>query len=446
MQRLILAAILIACAIPAGAQQPRASGMEAPDVAPVFSLSALAVADSIYARADSAYRKGNHAEAGRLYVEALAAGRWPWAPGMVEYNAACSFALAGKTGEALLYLERAAAAGYRSLDQVVADSDLRSLYSDPRWGWVIEEIRANRDRHRERHANPDRVRLVTSDIDLFWRAYDLAAQEVTREGKQRVFRREYVERGSSGLVDYYRAKVGSIEKLVSFIEEHPGYYAAARESTLRVGGMEAEIRNAYRRLKQLYPEAVFPDVYFVIGRLSSGGTVSPRGLLIGTEMYGVTDATPMEEISLGLRRVVSPINALAHTVAHELIHFQQPPGGGGTLLDAALREGVAVFVGDLILPGGMVPYYRTWGQAHARDVWLAFEREMEGSDWSRWIGNNQAATEEWPADLGYHVGYEIASAYYARAADRGLAIRELLRLEDPRAILRASRYGEQFVR
>lgn len=46
---------------------------------------------------------------------------------------------------------------------------------------------------------------------------------------------------------------------------------------------------AAKRLLTMFKSAVFPDVYFVIRRLSSGGTVSDAGPLIGMEMYGRTD-------------------------------------------------------------------------------------------------------------------------------------------------------------
>ena len=44
-------------------------------------------------------------------------------------------------------------------------------------------------------------------------------------------------------------------------------------------------------------------------------------------------------------------------------------------------------------------------------------------------------------DIGYWVGYRISGAYYARAADTRAAVRDLLELRDPEAILRASGYA-----
>lgn len=44
-----------------------------------------------------------------------------------------------------------------------------------------------------------------------------------------------------------------------------------------------QCRAAFMALKYLYPKAVFPNVYFVIGRFNSGGHSNPKGLIIGCQ-------------------------------------------------------------------------------------------------------------------------------------------------------------------
>ncbi len=65
---------------------------------------------------------------------------------------------------------------------------------------------------------------------------------------------------------------------------------------------------------------------------------------------------------------------------------------------------------------------------------------MDGTDCRDWIANNDRARPDWPAALGYYVGFRIARAYHARAADKRAALADLLRLRDPKALLRASGY------
>lgn len=56
---------------------------------------------------------------------------------------------------------------------------------------------------------------------------------------------------------------------------------------------------------------------------------------------------------------------------------------------------------------------------------------------SHWIYNG-VGSPAWPDDLGYWVGYRIAQAFYLRAPDEKLALRELLLMKDPQDILNRS--------
>ena len=169
------------------------------------------------------------------------------------------------------------------------------------------------------NADPDAAKIVTEDLPRFWEAFDKAAPEFKAEP----FDKLYLSRATPGLHDFVKARIDNAEKLAATVRKAPKYYASIRESTLRIPAAEPQIRAAFHALKKLYPDAVFPDVYFVIGRLTSGGTTSDRGLLIGAEMYGRTAETPTDELSEWLQQVLAPVEDIPHIVAHELIHFQQ---------------------------------------------------------------------------------------------------------------------------
>src|SRR5262249_11107102 len=111
--------------------------------------------------------------------------------------------------------------------------------------------------------DPDAARLITTDIPNFWQAYDKATPQNLAE----ILERDYLQRGSPGLKDFQRLRIRDAETLAKAINAYPKYYASIRESTLRVASMEKRIRAPFYALKHLYPEAVFPDVYFLIGRL-----------------------------------------------------------------------------------------------------------------------------------------------------------------------------------
>lgn len=54
------------------------------------------------------------------------------------YNLACSLALTGNNDEALNNLEKAIDLGYDNIKHIENDSDLKSLYNDPRFKELIE--------------------------------------------------------------------------------------------------------------------------------------------------------------------------------------------------------------------------------------------------------------------------------------------------------------------
>lgn len=289
------------------------------------------------------------------------------------------------------------------------------------------------------HEHPDSARIVADDVARFWAAVDAS----TDADRAAALQRMYLDRGTPGLQDMTILRIGSAESLVESMKRFPGYYRAARASTLRAGEFEPQIREAFRRLEALYPEAVYPDVYFVVGNLSTGGTTSGRGLLIGTEVYARNEQTPDEELLPFMRASFGPVERLPHIVAHELVHYQQDYAGGSTLLRQVLVEGVADFVAELISGQHINPAAHAYADAHEREIWCEFRGQMHGTDTSKWLYNGSSSGDR-PSDLGYNVGYRIARAYHARAADKRQALRDMLRIQDFGAFLRASGYGERF--
>ncbi|HEX2187996.1 MAG TPA: DUF2268 domain-containing putative Zn-dependent protease [Longimicrobiaceae bacterium] len=289
------------------------------------------------------------------------------------------------------------------------------------------------------HAHPDSARIVAEDVARFWAAVDAS----TEADRAAVLQREYLDRGSPGLQDMTVLRIGSAESLVESMKRFPGYYRAARASTLRAAEFEPQIREAFRRMEALYPEAVYPDVYLLVGNLSTGGTTSGRGLLIGTEVYARNEQTPDEEMLPFMRASFRSVEALPEIVAHELVHYQQDYARGNTLLRQALVEGVADFVGELISGAHINPAAHAWADAHESGLWCEFREQMHGTDTSNWFYNGARATDR-PADLGYNVGYRIARAYHERAADKRRAVRDMLKIQDFDAFLEASGYDARF--
>ncbi len=273
------------------------------------------------------------------------------------------------------------------------------------------------DSARASHADPDSARLVTSDVALFWKAVDRAGPDSLEWALQH----EYIEKASIGVHDFIPGRILSAKELAKQFRASRDRYEASRASSSRVGEATPAIRAAFRKLKELYAPAVFPDVYFVIGRFNSGGTSSDHGLLIGAEMYDDPSKLP------GI-------------VSHELIHFQQAPHLRATLLNQSFAEGSADFVGEMIsganINGGDQFQYDL---AHEHELWTEFSVRMDGTDYTGWLYGKPPG--ERPADIGYFIGYRVASAYFTKASDKRKALADIIRGENVKALLAASGYN-----
>jgi hypothetical protein len=292
-----------------------------------------------------------------------------------------------------------------------------------------------------------KARLVTSDIPNFWRVFDRASLQDAAE----LFQHEYIDTGSPGLQGFLRARIMNGRALAATVAAHPKYYAAIRENTLNLDRrpeIKAAIQASFRKLLEIYPDAIFPDVYFLIGRMNSAGTTDGgKGLLIGVEMNARDDATPLDELSNWERAVTGQMENLPHIVAHEVVHIEQRRanatrgfGGKETLLAKALDEGGADFIGELISGGIINRVQRAYGEEHEQALWEEFRAAMHGSDTSHWLYEGDRAQGR-PADMGYYEGFKICEAFYRRAADKREAIRRILSISDPEALLKESGYG-----
>lgn len=199
----------------------------------------------------------------------------------------------------------------------------------------------------QQNHDPEKAKLITTDVDHFWSAYDLARPE----DKLDVFERAYFDKASPGLKDFMQARDLSPCTLWDSINKRPNYYAHLRESTSKLELQSNTVRSNFIRLKEVYPPAVFPDVYFLVGKMNSAGTTSDNGLLISVDMYGRTSKTDESELDQWYRVVLRPVEDISLVVTHELMHFQQHYAQGteaGTVLKVSVTEGSADFVAKLV--------------------------------------------------------------------------------------------------
>lgn len=272
---------------------------------------------------------------------------------------------------------------------------------------------------RQGAAAPEHARLVTSDVVRFWDIFDRSS---TQEELARLLEDEYLQHGTDALRDFIPYRILDADSLAAMVTRRRRTYEAARARSLEVVEMERAIRAPWFALEYLYPEAVYPDVYFVIGRFNSGGTVSSAGSIIGAEMLPEPPEVPW-------------------LVTHELIHFQQPPvpGNGRTLLAQSIREGAADFIAELATGRAPSGPYMAYGLANEPQLWREFREVMHGYEYGGWLYAGEHDGR--PADLGYFIGYRIVEAFHARSPDTRQAVREIITATDFEDLLRHSGYG-----
>ena len=267
---------------------------------------------------------------------------------------------------------------------------------------------------------PD-IRLT--DVESFYALYDASAGKPSASQLQ-----AYIDEGSDGFRAFAKMRNTTGERIALAIEKQPEVFVRARQCAAALPAAKTRLSAALKRLEELYPEATLPPVTIAVGRGKPVGTADKNGVMIGLEALCATDfMNPDVE------------DRFVHVIAHEYIHVQQSrfsaEDAQENVLKAALMEGGAEFVGELI--SGSVGYAHLPAMVQGREK--AFETEFEGdvdevAMGSKWLYNHPG-TAEWPADLGYWIGYRIAKSYYRQAKDKRQALRDIIELRDAKALL-----------
>jgi hypothetical protein len=402
-----------------------------------LTLTASAQTAEIFnKKGDSSYYAKNYKLAAESYLKSAALAEFKPQNINTYYNAACCYALLGDKEQAFKYLQLSVDNGYNNIEHLKKDTDLDTLHTSPQWARFIaikKRITSSSD--------PLKAKLITSDITNFWDAYDRAQKDTAN--RYGIYKKYYIDKGTVGLQDYFATKVYSIKNFVRGHDAKPKFYAAIRKNTLKVNEQKKQMQASFVKFKEYYPQAQFPDVYFVVGNFTSGGTSSSNGLLLGIDQECRTPDIPTGELNLWSKNNFSDLNLLPHIVAHELIHFQQDKlPRDTTLLRDVLVEGMADFLGELISGNSANLRLIQFAKGKEKTIWADFKKEIYLKRGYNWIANGNQETPDHPADLGYWVGYMICKAYYNNAADKKQAVHDILNIKDYRKFYQDSKVEE----
>lgn len=352
----------------------------------------------------------------------------------VVYNAACVYSLLKRTDDAFLKLEMLPALGYENVKWINSDTDLEPLRSDARWRPLVEKLQENLNRRKDISA----MKIVTTDIDNFWSMYDV----YKAGGKTEDINRLYFDKRSPGLDAFTKIRQVNTAEMEKVLKLYPKYIESIRENTLKLTGIKEKLKDYFLRLKDIYPDVYYPDIYFAVGCFNTGGTVSGRMLLIGSEMMCAGETSPTEELSAWLKGNIGNFENIEQIVMHESIHTLQS-SSPKTLLGASIREGACDFIASMVTGNELNSAHYVYGSKYEKGLWNEFKKEMNGTDYTRWLYSGDRSVGR-PSDLGYFMGYRICEAYYENAADKKQAVKDIIEVQDFETFFKKSGYEEKF--
>ena len=261
-----------------------------------------------------------------------------------------------------------------------------------------------------------------------------------------VLQRDYLDRAGAGVKVFTPMRIVDAHRLARVVASKPeAYRYAIKECLPRLPALRNDLKAIYLAYAGLLPERPLPAIEVVFGASNSGGTANSEMKVIGLEVACPTGSTP-EQFRTNMR------GYFAHETVHTWQGEETPQAAADPLLSQALREGVADYLTSVVT--GEVPNAGRDAWARQRESWLweEFKRDrqvmqsdseslrkpMSNPRFKRWFANCGIAPDGWPCEAGYWIGMRVAEAYVNRSSDKRAAIRKLLELNDPAAILKDS--------
>jgi hypothetical protein len=401
-----------------------------------ISFSQTAV-DSLLKLGNTFYKKKDFVKAAPIWENAAQLTENKLARNTNYYYAASAYASAKDSTNSFKCLDIAITElGFNDLPALKNDDSFLFMQENNRWKKLLSSIKPTYT------TNPKAIKVIDKDVINFWKAYDLVQRDP--EMAEKIYKEHYINNGTMALQFYYLNKIGPLSNFVHVHDIKKKYYASIRANTFKAAQLKQVYQRSFVNFKNIYPEAIFPPVYFVIGKLNSGGTASSDGLILAIDQACMSPTADTSELNTWEKHNISIFKNLPYTVAHELIHYEQAGmASDTTLLAAAVKEGMADFIGELISGKTANERLLIFARGKERSIWTAFKKEMYLDRAYNWIANSEQETADKPADLGYWVGYQICKAYFEQATDKKKAIYEMLHIQDYKKFLEQSKLDEK---
>lgn len=269
------------------------------------------------------------------------------------------------------------------------------------------------------------IPIETRDVTRFYTVYELARGSPTADQLQQ----NYLDVGTPGLRHLTRVRNVTAGGIARAVSTQPDLYENARRCLAALPRIRERLNRAFDKLLQVYPQAARSPVTILVSRGKPVAIAGPgTGVQIALEAMCSDTAAKFMGSNIDDRFV--------NVIAHEYVHVQQSrEQQKPTVLQRALHEGVAEFIGELL--SGSVANVAVHASATGReaDIESKFAADLDKADLSAWFDNT---TDEDVGQLGYWTGYRIAKSYFQNSRDKRAAIREMIQMTDPEAFLARS--------
>lgn len=348
-------------------------------------------------------------------------------------------AASGDTLAAMLLLEEAATLGLYSTDYITYRAPLKFAPTQPGWRKIVASIEQNR----QKFSDPHQMQVITSDITNFWKLYD----KIWDTNADKWFIEEYIMTGSIGLRTFFEVRMGlRATNLISTVKQKNRYYESIRSVSQDLDQYKPQLATIAQKMEQLYPASIFPPIFFTMGNFSAFGTTDGGiGQLIGAEFLCNIATADTTQLNKWEKSVIADTSKILGIVTHELIHIQQNTAPASTLLERSINEGAADFICQLLIGYHINVKTHTFANPKEKEIWNKFSKQMNGTDVSQWLYNGaDEKRKDYPADLGYYVGYKICESYYNLTDDKSQAVQDILNIANFKQFLEKSRYATKF--
>ncbi|WP_109260763.1 hypothetical protein [Hyphobacterium indicum] len=262
----------------------------------------------------------------------------------------------------------------------------------------------------------------------------------------------YVDEASPAFHAFAERYGTTAESIAAAFEARPNYYRTLPSLEAYIMSREGELNAAIERLSSTAPAGQVAPIFFLVADQTAGGTPvrvnGPDGpavhIAIAIDAIALTDETDLSEFPNGTggRARASDLPQVAvHEDAHVLQMWSQ--GGienylsiynpdNGNMLAVAVREGCAEYV-TYLASGWRLGDRHIYGEANELALWSEFEAVMDAPPFSApgWFSGRHPDHTDWPAQIGYWMGFRICEHHHQSAANPDAAIHDLFTLHSP---------------